>query len=953
MLPQSVRLQPDEMLSSWLDEVKEMNRLDKETTVLLMTGKPGSLRAHGKGYPTCLDSLYDGICRQGRVEADIPDIIRDNTLYFTELPFLKSGQQAHMLEFTLRGAGKRTLTIRPPSADMDMKICPVCAVEDRERFGRAYVHVPHQVPGVDACYKHGCSLVPAELLGHLQEPQEAPKTEKEIAEFFYNLYVEPVDMDDRIRSFAVNEALKGLGEGETFQTFLEKNRELIHCDSSPKGWYSLTTNSKFRFLALVFDCDPDRFREMVKACSDEEEKAEKLQEITKDYGLLDEYGPVVWLRCRKCGTIFHTHREMISLGAGCPACDEKLPAAEIRDRYVRCHGDGNYVLDGNEPKRIRIIHRPCGTEVKSPLSEFIFRSGDCPVCAAQSKVGETSVNSDGQKMTIITYESSRDIDVQFEDGTVVRHRTYCGFRRGTIANPNNNPSSRKVGLEGMSVIGMKMKITAYRGCGDVDVSFEDGTVVTGQKFYKFLSGHILRPCDWKNRKIVVPVIPGTNIYDYSVRVGETNRANNGQMMKIIAYRNASDIDVEFEDGTVVSGVTYSHFKEGRVRNRSYVAAKPPVPKEKKEPISRIWDDRVGEESLSKDGQLMKIIAYRGFDDIDVEFEDGTVVPGKKYERFLNGHIRNPNFFVSRHREEREGETRMSKYGMKMTIIRYGSAKDIDVRFESGAVVEHTSYGAFVNDNIKDPAREPRELRERWLGQVKTARNGMEMEVISCRKFDDADIRFEDGTVIEHVSLKHFLDGSIRHPGLPNPQRMTERVGETAVAGCGQIMTITAYRGANDIDIQFEDGVVVEHKSYANFKDGNIHHPGTPKTRQEPVPVTDRTGEIGTASDGSKIVIVAFRGYDDIDIRFEDGTVSEHRQYMQFKRGEIKNPSAPHGLSKSHKRVGETRTMKNGLSAVIIAYRNNKDADIRFENGVIREHMNYANFQRGDISDKAR
>lgn len=76
--------------------------------------------------------------------------------------------------------------------------------------------------------------------------------------------------------------------------------------------------------------------------------------------------------------------------------------------------------------------------------------------------------------------------------------------------------------------------------------------------------------------------------------------------------------------------------------------------------------------------------------------------------------------------------------------------------------------------------------------------------------------------------------------------------------------------------------------------------------------------------------------------------------MQFRKGEIKNPKAPHGLSKSNKRVGETRTMKNGFSAVIVAYRNNKDCDVRFiESGVIREHMNYANFRRGEISDKGR
>ncbi len=44
-------------------------------------------------------------------------------------------------------------------------------------------------------------------------------------------------------------------------------------------------------------------------------------------------------------------------------------------------------------------------------------------------------------------------------------------------------------------------------------------------------------------------------------------------------------------------------------------------------------------------------------------------------------------------------------------------------------------------------------------------------------------------------------------------------------------------------------------------------------------------------------------------------------------------------------------MENSLSAAIIAYRNNKDIDVRFENGIVRKHICCSNFVRGDISDK--
>ena len=40
------------------------------------------------------------------------------------------------------------------------------------------------------------------------------------------------------------------------------------------------------------------------------------------------------------------------------------------------------------------------------------------------------------KATIIAYRNSQDIDVQFEDGTIVKHKRIGNFRGGHIANPN-------------------------------------------------------------------------------------------------------------------------------------------------------------------------------------------------------------------------------------------------------------------------------------------------------------------------------------------------------------------------------------------------------------------------------------------------------------------------------------------------------------------------------------
>ena len=54
--------------------------------------------------------------------------------------------------------------------------------------------------------------------------------------------------------------------------------------------------------------------------------------------------------------------------------------------------------------------------------------------------------------------------------------------------------------------------------------------------------------------------------------------------------------------------------------------------------------------------------------------------------------------------------------------------------------------------------------------------------------------------------------------------MKNRVGETNINNQGLKMTIIEYKGAKNIDIQFEDGVIVYNKSYDKFKIGRIKHP---------------------------------------------------------------------------------------------------------------------------------
>ena len=51
------------------------------------------------------------------------------------------------------------------------------------------------------------------------------------------------------------------------------------------------------------------------------------------------------------------------------------------------------------------------------------------------RTGEIAYSNNGEKMVIIRYDNKNDIDVQFDDGTIVEHKQYNNFLKGKIKNP--------------------------------------------------------------------------------------------------------------------------------------------------------------------------------------------------------------------------------------------------------------------------------------------------------------------------------------------------------------------------------------------------------------------------------------------------------------------------------------------------------------------------------------
>ena len=100
---------------------------------------------------------------------------------------------------------------------------------------------------------------------------------------------------------------------------------------------------------------------------------------------------------------------------------------------------------------------------------------------------------------------------------------------------------------------------------------------------------------------------------------------------------------------------------------------------------------------------------------------------------------------------------------------------------------------------------------------------------------------------------------------------------------------------------------------------------------------DRTGEKRVMNCGLEAEIIAYRGTNDIDVKFEDGYIAYNKQYTRFKKGMIRSHL------EEENRLGEERLMNCGLKAKIIKYNNAKDIDVEFEDGIVVKHKAYGSF----------
>lgn len=218
--------------------------------------------------------------------------------------------------------------------------------------------------------------------------------------------------------------------------------------------------------------------------------------------------------------------------------------------------------------------------------------------------------------------------------------------------------------------------------------------------------------------------------------------------------------------------------------------------------------------------------------------------------------------------------------------------------------------------------------EKYLGMTRTMNCGMKATVIAYRGCNDIDIKFENGVIRKHMRTYYFMIGEI---GLNRDGIRTDYIGHTRMMNCGMKATIIDYRNNTDIDVQFANSNIRRHMTMSAFKNGGI----TPESLDETQ--TNYTGMTRTMNCGLKATIIQYKRCDDIDIQFENGFICKHRRFDDFLKGHIQQPY-----------LGRVKTMNCGLKATIIHLNEYKDINVKFEDGTICKNTTMMAFNRSSI-----
>lgn len=320
MVRNMVRPYEDEMLASWFCRLSEANGIDDVRLFLKTFVCPQKKETNVKLSYSCTNQYLLYFCEQQKISPY--DLFVNHTEYPAIAPFLSAYRQ---IQIMLSAFGK-PMGGSVNSFIKGVRVCPEC------QKALPYVHVSHNLPGVRACWKHGCSL------------DEKTVDENDIAYARYSHDFLKANIDCNVKQMIRFAGERGIRLGQHIG-FEKGIRQLM-------SGVSVDEIKSFMTTAEGVASEPDYM-------------------VVKGSGTITEF-------LHSCGTRFCMSINGFNLGFQCPKCQNKL-TEDARFRNYLEHVGGYEMLTPYQSigARIKLKHK-CGRVME--IQPYHFMEGNRCIC---------------------------------------------------------------------------------------------------------------------------------------------------------------------------------------------------------------------------------------------------------------------------------------------------------------------------------------------------------------------------------------------------------------------------------------------------------------------------------------------------------------------------------------------------------------------------------------------
>lgn len=372
----------------------------------------------------------------------------------------------------------------------------------------------------------------------------------------------------------------------------------------------------------------------------------------------------------------------------------------------------------------------------------------------------------------------------------------------------------------------------------------------------------------------------------SDRIGQSHLQNCGLMAEVIAYRSDKDIDVLLENGETREHASYKSFISGYISPKDYRRKnawkkcgftqemidwmREHRSDDTLKNLQPVFNSRFGVDfNLDK---LRTICRHYGITTGKKPHYDSSFRKDYKHnQEFINSHEKEiQNFFdanadkytldefvpvfnayfgtdYKRERIRYLTKSRFKASFVDKTTAPEGSVRNLDKNYDSFPAqikingkwipyqryIYEKQYGSLPSDvtvvflngcrtdyRPKNLYPVPKEdiLRINARGVIT---DDPEINLANIEIF----LAMDDIKDLEKGTAIHGDTVTVRKPEKPSRPKLQYHIGEKRLMNCRIPATVKTWHNKNYIDILFDDGVLITHKSYSSFKRGFIAHPG--------------------------------------------------------------------------------------------------------------------------------